>query len=74
MVIDEDYIQLSGTSTATLLCADIIALMLEENPNLSPNDVKAILKATSQPTLNDTWGNIHAEIAVKMASTQSIKA
>ncbi|WP_085990992.1 S8 family peptidase [Oceanobacillus senegalensis] len=67
MIVDGDYIQLSGTSMATPICAGVVALMLEANPNLSPNDVKAILKATSQPTLRDTWGNIHAEAAVEMA-------
>ncbi|WP_419892979.1 S8 family peptidase [Oceanobacillus kimchii] len=67
MVIDENYIQLSGTSMATPICAGIIALMLEANPNLSPNDIKSILKATSHPTLDDIWGYIEAKSAVEMA-------
>jgi serine protease AprX len=67
MIIKENYIQMSGTSMATPICAGVIALMLEANPNLSPNDVKYILKATSQPTLDDLWGNINAESAVEMA-------
>ncbi|RDW20894.1 S8 family serine peptidase [Oceanobacillus chungangensis] len=67
MIIDENYIQLSGTSMATPICAGIIALMLEANPNLSPNDIKSILKATSHPTLDDVWGYIEAENAVEMA-------
>ena len=73
MIIDENYIQLSGTSMATPICAGVIALMLEANPNLSPNDVKAILKETSQPTLNDTWGNIHAELAVERAKAYQVR-
>ncbi|WP_156288435.1 S8 family peptidase [Oceanobacillus salinisoli] len=72
-IIDENYIQLSGTSMATPICAGVIALMLEANPNLSPNDVKSILKATSQPTLQDTWGHIHAEAAVEMAKNYQVK-
>ncbi|MEK3905852.1 S8 family peptidase [Oceanobacillus sp. FSL W7-1309] len=67
MVIDENYIQLSGTSMATPICAGIIALMLEANPSLSPNDIKSILKATSHPTLDDVWGYIEAESAARMA-------
>ncbi|AXI09918.1 serine protease [Oceanobacillus zhaokaii] len=69
MIIDENYIQLSGTSMATPICAGIIALMLEANPNLSPNDIKSILKATSHPTLDDIWGYIEAESAARMAKS-----
>ena len=67
MIIDENYIQLSGTSMATPICAGIIALMLEANPKLSPNDIKSILKATAHPTLDDIWGYIEAESAIRMA-------
>jgi len=74
MVIDESYIQLSGTSMATPICAGIIALMLEANPNLSPNDIKSILKATSHPTLDDVWGYIEAESATRMAKNYQISA
>ncbi|GIO24854.1 S8 family peptidase [Oceanobacillus sp. J11TS1] len=74
MVIDESYIQLSGTSMATPICAGIIALMLEANPKLSPNDVKSILKATSHPTLDDVWGYIEAESAVQMAKNYLLPA
>ena len=73
MIIEGEYIQLSGTSMATPICAGVVALMLEANPTLSPNDVKAILKETSQPTLNDTWGNIHAEIAVERAKNYRVR-
>ncbi|MFC2947354.1 S8 family serine peptidase [Virgibacillus sediminis] len=66
-VIDEGYIQMSGTSMATPICAGVIALMLEANQALSPNDIKSILKATARPTLNDTWGYLDAVSAVKMA-------
>lgn len=66
-IVDENYIQLSGTSMATPICAGVVALMLEANPNLSPNDVKSILKATSHPMFDDLWGYIDAVDAVEMA-------
>lgn len=59
---------------ATPICAGIIALMLEANPNLSPNDIKSILKATSHPTLDDVWGYIEAESATRMAKNYQISA
>ncbi|MFD2760897.1 S8 family peptidase [Lentibacillus juripiscarius] len=67
-VVDENYLQLSGTSMATPICAGVVAQMLEANPNLSPNDIKSILKSTSEPVLNDVWGYIEAGSAVEMAT------
>ncbi|MDY0395855.1 S8 family peptidase [Virgibacillus halophilus] len=66
-VIEKNYLQLSGTSMATPICAGVIALMLEANPGLSPNDVKSILKTTAPPLLDDYWGYIDANSAVAMA-------
>lgn len=66
-VIDGNYLQLSGTSMATPICAGVIAQMLEANPSLSPNDVKSILKTTAPPLLDDHWGYIDAKSAVDMA-------
>jgi serine protease AprX len=39
-----DYITLSGTSMATPICAGIIALMIEVNPDLTPDEVKEKIK------------------------------
>src|SRR5699024_3243869 len=66
-LIDEHYIQMTGTSMATPICAGVIALMLEANPNLSPNDVKSIFQMTGEPAFGTQWGYIEAESAIDNA-------
>ncbi|HEV3485786.1 MAG TPA: S8 family peptidase [Vicinamibacterales bacterium] len=42
------YLSLSGTSMAAPVVSGTVALMLQANPNLTPNMVKAILQFTAQ--------------------------
>ena len=43
------YTALSGTSMTTPLCAGIIALLLENNPTLTPTKIKAKLLQNCHP-------------------------
>jgi serine protease AprX len=67
------YSHMSGTSMATPVVAGIVALMLEANPQLQPDDVKSILQktATNMPG-HESWevgaGYVNAYAAVAMAA------
>jgi serine protease AprX len=66
------YLSLSGTSMATPVVAGTVALMLEANPKLTPNAVKAILQYTAesregQTPLAQGAGFLNAKGAIRLA-------
>jgi hypothetical protein len=66
------YLSLSGTSMAAPVVAGTVALMLEANPQLTPNAVKAILQYTAQnlsssKRLSQGAGILNARGAVRLA-------
>jgi serine protease AprX len=48
------YLSLSGTSMAAPVVSGTVALMLQANPNLTPNLIKALLQYTAQPYADPT--------------------
>ncbi len=66
------YLALTGTSMASPVVAGTVALMLQANPSLTPNAVKAILQYTSNPLsgvnyLTQGAGVVNAYGAVRLA-------
>jgi serine protease AprX len=68
------YLSLSGTSMATPVVAGTVALMLQADPTLTPNAVKAILEYTAQMNpgydhLTQGAGFLNAKGAVDLAKS-----
>jgi serine protease AprX len=66
------YFRLSGTSMAAPVVAGVVALMVQANPSLTPNQIKYILKQTARPVLLASSaavgsGAVDALAAVKLA-------
>ena len=66
------YLSLSGTSMATPVVAGTVALMMQANPKLTPNLVKAILQYTAQAApgvdyMTQGGGFLNAKGAVDLA-------
>jgi len=67
------YMSLSGTSMAAPVVAGTVAMMLQANPSLDPDAVKAILQYTAQPyvgydTMTQGAGFLNAKGAVELAA------
>ena len=66
------YLSLSGTSMSAPVVAGTVALMLETNPDLTPNAVKAILQYTAEERDGESYlaqgaGLLNARGAIRMA-------
>ena len=71
------YLSLTGTSMAAPVVAGAVALMLEANPSLTPNAVKAILQYTAEAEAERVRagaGRGHAERARRAASRPLLRA
>src|SRR5213075_2283668 len=71
---DAPYFVLSGTSQAAPVVSGTIALMLQANPSLTPNLVKAILEYTAEThdgynPLTQGAGFLNARGAVELAQS-----
>jgi subtilisin family serine protease len=70
--IEDRVMSLSGTSAAAPIVAGAAALLLQTNPNLTPNLVKAILMYTAQPlagwnSLEQGAGLLNLDGAIRIA-------
>ena len=57
------YLRLTGTSMATPVVAGAAALLLQSRPNLTPDQVKAVLVGTTQPYGQDGGAGLPAAAA-----------
>lgn len=55
--VEGDYFIMSGTSMATPICAGIVSLMKEQNPDLTPDEIKELLKEGT-----DLWKDLDNNI------------
>ncbi|MBI2252758.1 MAG: S8 family peptidase [Armatimonadetes bacterium] len=67
-----DYIPLSGTSMSAPFISGLAALMLQANPDLTPNEIKYILMNTAKPLKNIDYnaqgkGVVNPEKALRRA-------
>jgi serine protease AprX len=63
-VVDGQMIRAGGTSMAAPMISGVVALMLQYYPNLTPNQVKGVLKSTAR-TINGKYPAVEAYDALK---------
>jgi serine protease AprX len=68
-VIDNRYIQLSGTSAAAPVVSGTVALMLQARPDLGPDQVKWLLSRTARPVGGPPAGIGAGELNAAAATT-----
>ncbi len=70
LTADKKYIRLSGTSQAAPVVAGIVALLLDRFPNLTPNQVKAILtkSGAAYPNMAGNAKMVDAAAALALAN------
>jgi serine protease AprX len=73
-LIGSSYIRGSGTSEATALVSGLAALLIAQRPELTPDQVKYLLRATARPWPNFTVnqmgaGRVQLERALSMSAT-----
>lgn len=67
-IVDENYYIGSGTSASCPLVAGIAALLLSENPNLNPSEIRTILRSSCDPVVSDFYigvGRVNAKTALQ---------
>jgi thermitase len=70
-IVDENYYICSGTSMACPHVAGVAALVLSKNPDLTPQEVRTILRSSTDPANSDEYigtGRINAYKAVQKAA------
>jgi serine protease AprX len=65
------YFRMSGTSMASAVTAGAVALLLQDEPSLTPDQVKYRLKATARALNGSTAGYLDIYAAVKGTTTNS---
>ena len=55
--VDDTYFRLSGTSQAAAVVSGVAALVLQQSPGLTPDDVKCRLIATADPAVDVSTGS-----------------
>jgi serine protease AprX len=72
-IVDGQYIRAGGTSMAAPMVSGTVALLLELNPNLTPNQVKGLLTSSDRPLPEGVSeiSSVQADKQISMAASYS---